>query len=112
MKVILLAVFIRATHRHTNPTEFIRVLKTKPEPHCINLHAGIFDYMIKGYCSDLVGSRFIKRGEAAYQVLRAQDSAIISPSRFPNIIMQGMALEMSIVLREMDVIRGSHSQTA
>ena len=35
-------------------------------------------------------------------MLHAQDSAMISPSRFANTIMPGMVLEMSIILRQTD----------
>lgn len=62
-----------------------------------------FNYIIIGYAKDRPGSRFIERGD--YEVIRSQDNQTVSRSKLANMVDSGMILEMSIVKREVTVLR-------
>lgn len=55
-----------------------------------------FDYIIKHYCKNRPGSRFVEQGD--YEVLRTMDNRIISQSDFA--VQSGMTVEMAIVMRQ------------
>ena len=57
-----------------------------------------FDYIIRGYCNNRAGNRFVQQGD--YRVIRAEDNGTIDPSEFARTIKPGVVLEMSIVLRK------------
>ncbi|KIM74459.1 hypothetical protein PILCRDRAFT_14367 [Piloderma croceum F 1598] len=64
-----------------------------------------FDYIIKGYCKDRYGDHHVKWG--AYEVIRAEDSQTISPSKFAHSVEPGMVLELSIILRQDETLQDS-----
>jgi hypothetical protein len=58
-----------------------------------------FDFIIKGYCrKNRSGDSYVRRDD--YEVMRAQDSRIIVPSKLASTVEPGMVLEISIFLRQ------------
>jgi hypothetical protein len=57
-----------------------------------------FHYVIKGYCKDSFGWRFVERGD--YEVMHTENSQAINRSELGTVVESGMILEMSIILRQ------------
>jgi hypothetical protein len=56
------------------------------------------DYMVKAYSKGRKGDHFVERGD--YRILQTQDDHTLTPEEFDERARPGMAVEMSIVLRE------------
>lgn len=57
-----------------------------------------FRYIVDGYCKNILGNRFIERGDC--NVTSSADSQIISRSELASKVKSGMVLEIVIVLRK------------
>ena len=57
------------------------------------------DYILKGYCRDRPGIRFIERGD--YHVVQQDNGVVIDPAMFTRAVQSGVTtFQMSIVMRK------------
>jgi hypothetical protein len=58
----------------------------------------VFHYIIKGYCKDRYGDRYVQRGD--YELIHPNNGQIISRSQFTTMVEPGSVFEISIILRQ------------
>lgn len=69
------------------------------EVSCITCrHLQNLRYVIRGYCKGRVGIKQIEEGD--FHLLRSDDCQLVHPDNLTDVVQSGVALEMTIVLRE------------